>query len=359
MTPRTLLSASTALLILTACGGEPEAPEETVAPEPKIVAEPEAPEAEDRLTAVKAEILLGTFESAVTDLTAWEMQPFGFQSLIFAANGDAGITMVRADGGEARTIDTSPAARFLATAQADGGETLLVTLSVDGSVEARTIGDMGTDPRSLTTLGNPKGLCSDGELVMAVSGVGATVLLGQTSLPVRDVPSDTLACAAVGDDFYFQSPNGWDRLTIDGLEPSPLDPDASTLLGAGNEVFAVAADGVSGTLTVNDQSLDLQTEEGEPLRPLMVRPAYGNFGGVLRDGALIVLDEQRRLYLVGWSSVANALGLPGSLSSLRAPVRSEEPAFSVPDEGLELDIKKPGFEEIKAPLPPTGEEDGL
>ena len=95
-------------LFLAACGQD--APQDASATD--AVATPPAEELTPAPTAsaiprpVSAEIFLGQFESDVTDLTAWEAQPFGFQSMVLAANGDAGILSVRADGGDAQAIVT-------------------------------------------------------------------------------------------------------------------------------------------------------------------------------------------------------------------------------------------------------------
>ena len=311
---------------------------------PEVEAAPAEPQP------VRAEIFLGQFESDVTDLAAWEARPFGFQSQIFAANGEAGITLVRADGGGAASVEANPVAVYLATAEADDGEALLLTLAGDGTLEAFTIGDLSADARRMTQISAPRDLCSDGFLVIAVAGSGARAVLGETTLPLSEVPGDALGCALVGGDAYFLSPRGWDRLSENGLEPTPLSSVASTLIAAGSQVFAVGPDGQSGELSVNDQSIALQTPDGEELRPLMVAPAYGNFGGVLRDGALIVLDEQRNLYLVGWAGIGNALGLPAQLTSLREPMTTEEVEFTAPE--TEIQVTQPEFEEQEAPLPP-------
>ena len=339
-------------LFLAACGQDaPSDAENTNASAtPPAEEQTAAPANSAQLRAVSAEILLGQFESDVTDLAAWEAQPFGFQSLVLAANGEAGIVSVRADGGNAQAIVTEPTTVRFAAAETPEGEGLLITLAAEGTIQARATDDLAAAPRDLLSLPSARDLCTDGSLVLAVGGMGGEVIMGQTDLPIASIPNGALNCEVLGDDIYVQTAEGWDRLTSAGLEPTPLPRTASTLVQAGSQVFAMGPSGANGELSINDQSIPLETNLGEPLRPLMVAAAYGNLGGVLRDGALIILDEQRNLYLVGWSGIANQLGLPGQLPSVRAPMGSAEVEFEGPNDEITLDA--PEFEETPAPLPP-------
>lgn len=335
------------LLAFTACGEVAE----DQAPAAADTAPPEAPAVE--IPTVRADITLGSFGSDVTDLTAAEARPFGFRGLILAANGAEGIASVTADGAEASIIEADPPAVYLATAVGQSGTNELLMADAAGTIRALPLDRADAEARIIANTAPPRDLCSTGETALVVTAEGAAAVLGAID-GLAAVPAGTLGCAAVGDAYYFRAAEGWDRLTPEGLEPTPLPVEATVLIAAGEEVFALTPFGETAGLGVNEALVYLETPGEEPLRPLMVAPAYGNFGGILRDGALIVLDEQRSLYLIAWSEVANALGLPANLASLLPEPEPSETPIAIEDDSLDLKFRQPEFEDADAAPPPTG-----
>jgi hypothetical protein len=347
---RRLSQISLATLILLSACGEP-AEERVEAPEPgeeTLDAVPARP------ASATADLELGQFDSAVGDLVAYESAPFGFQSLIFAGNGAAGIASVRADGGEVGMIDIGGTPPYrLAVAYDEAGEGQLFAMDDAGSLQSFSL--PSAEPLPTNDIGYPmmRDLCSNGSTVMAVDGAGGRVLFGLDDGTAASVPNGTIACQGVGEDFYVRTADGWSLVTPAGAEPTPLDPDADTLIGAGDEVFALRVDGAGAALILNGAAVKTFRGDGTPLRPLKAVPAYGNLGGVTRDGALIVLDEERRLYLLPWAEVATALNLPSNLPSRRPggdARMGEAPVF--PD----IEVAPPSFEfeapEVETPEPP-------
>jgi hypothetical protein len=203
-------------------------------------------------------------------------------------------------------------------------------------------------------------LCSNGETVIAVDGAGGRVLFGIDDGTAARVPNGTLSCEGVNGDFYIRTDEGWARLTAEGTEETPLDPEATTLVGTGEEVFAVRVDGAESGLIINGQPVRTMRDDGTALRPLQVAAAYGNLGGVTRDGALVVLDEERRLYLLPWAELATAMDLPTGLPS-RRPVREIEEVTgpALPD----IEVETPRLRPIEqrrdqAPLPEPPQDGG-
>ncbi|GGY52815.1 hypothetical protein GCM10007148_22550 [Parvularcula lutaonensis] len=354
LTARALLP----LLLLAACGQQGA-----------DVAQPASDDSASPLPpppVARASITLGSFEGPVTDLAALEAKPFGFQSAILAANGDAGIAAIRADGEASTVIETIEAPYLIATASFPTGDAIL-SLSQSGDLDLLDPEGSGSIASGRVATGAMSDLCvfSGDETATAVvvtaSSTVAFVDVSLTGEPISvvgtpEVIDGVIGCAAVGDELYLRTAEGWDRQTASGAKPTPLE-NAPVLVAAGGEVFAVEPVGEDARLLVNGQPFDTQTADGEPLRPLMVEPAYGNFGGVLRDGALIVLDEGLGLHLIPWPAIAKPMGWPGQLESL-LPDDTVMPVDGPPLPSLELDdgpldLKEPGA----APREPYGEDE--
>jgi hypothetical protein len=312
---------------------------------PPASQEPETATETRRVPEARADLEFGQFESAVGDLAAYESTPFGFQSLIFAANGAAGISVIRADGGEARVITPRGAPPYrLAVAYGDEAAGQLFVLDSGGGVSTFALPGGEEQAGNDLAYEGIEDICSNGAVVLGVGSGGARLLFGSDEGQdiAAGVPEGAAACEAAAGDFYVRDGEGWSRITPGGPEPTPLPAEAVTIVGTGEEVFALGVSGAEGALLVNGQPIRTLRADGSPLRPLEVEAAYGNLGGVTRDGAVIVLDELRRLYLLPWAEVATALGLPASLPSRRpegeaAPgitgpalpeVRTEKPSFS-------------------------------
>lgn len=356
---KTTARALLPLLLLAACGQEAS-----------DVAAPEGPETGAPLPpppVITASGTLGSFDSAVTDLASLETRPFGFQSAIFAANGDSGIAAIRADGEASTVIATTERPFLIATASFPTGDVLL-SLSQTGELDLLDPEGTGSLGSGQVATGAMSDLCvfSGDETATAVVVTAASTVafvdISLTGEPVSvvgtpEVMDGVIGCAAVGDELYLRTAEGWDRQTAAGPEPTPLE-NAPVLISAGGEVFAVEPVGEDARLLVNGQPFDVETPAGEPLRPLMVEAAYGNFGGVLRDGALIVLDESLGLHLIPWPAIAKPMGWPGQLESL-LPEDTVLPTDGpdLPSLSLEqgpLDLREPG-----AGPQPADEEDDL
>ncbi|MCQ8185895.1 hypothetical protein [Parvularcula maris] len=340
--------------LLASCG-EP-APE--TGENPREDAAAEAPTSSPRMAQARADLEFGQFESAVGDLTSYESVPFGFQSLVLAANGAAGISAIRADGGEASTIEPrgEPPYRLAVTYDGEGAGQLFVLDSAGGLAAFSLPSGEEMASNDIAYVGI-QDICSNGTVVLGVGSGGGRVLMGDDDGLAAQVPEGASACEGVNGEFYVRDGEGWSRLTGQGLDPTPLPSNAVALVGTGEEVFAIGVNGAGGELLINERAVKTIRADGSPLRPLQVAPAYGNLGGVTRDGGLIVLDEERRLYLLPWAEVATALELPTNLPSQR-PARAAEtlpgPTLPTVQDSPAISFEEREQPEAELPAPPSG-----
>jgi hypothetical protein len=308
---------------------------------------------------VRVAITLGEFESRVTDLAALEVAPFGFQSLVYAANGDTGIAAVQADGQSPFVIETERTPFQIATMPVIGGG-LLLSVSRDGYLEIypaqggdRLVGEDVLPDAVADLCAGPAG--DDGmfsfSLVTEAGGIRSFELTeDEGALTVEDLASEDIGgvtgCTVVGGRTILRGSGTW------GSSGGAKGDGAVLALESGGEIYTLTASPEG--LRSDGQTIELTDDRGEPLRPQQVQVARGNFGGVLRDGAVIVLDERRGLHLFPWSAVADQLGAPRRLEGWTAALAEEDSLFDFGDQASEIMLEKerPGFEDRALPEPP-------
>ncbi|MEO1657673.1 MAG: hypothetical protein AAFR65_08120 [Pseudomonadota bacterium] len=361
--PPYLRFAALSLVIVGACGDNPEPADA----DGTSAAEEAAPQP-DGPPVVRSSITLGTFEGTVSDLAFYEAPPFSFRSAVVAANGDAGIAVVGVDGTSASTWTPEVTANRVTVTYAidpDGGSVL--ALSSDGTLSAYTL-----DGTLLTSVDVPGGEHED---VCAAGGLAAILVDGD--IQIVEVGTDDTGdadlslgpvietggidgCDGTAAGLVFAGDEAQLILNADGnLVPTGQPIEAMPVISAGGTAIGITA--TNGLIRVSDTSLLVETPDGAPILPRFVEATGGNFGGILRDGAVAVLDDQNTLHVVPWSGVADAAGLEKSADSKRLPiVPTGNPGLfddqiiapSVTDDLDEEGLNLPGFEERELPEPP-------
>jgi hypothetical protein len=370
-------SAGLAFLLLAACDsgtdedvvtGEGPAPEEDLG---TLVEEPSGP------AEVSVLQTLGQFEGFVSDIAAMEDPALGFRGRILAANADAGIQMISPEGRSLGAIP-GPAPDAIAVSYAvqvgNSGTVLGYRARQDASVveayrpDGARLDDL-FPAGSFTTGPGVRDLCSVGGVIIAIDGRGDA---WRGALPMRRaVDPDTAEAAAAIQKLdglsevtgCYETPAGviatGERGALlilpDALEPVGIDPRAAEVVETEAGLVSVRID--DGLIVIDGNPVRLTRDDGQPLRARMIRIVGGNFGGVLRDGLVLVLGEDNSLHTLGWSTIANAVGANRQALTLRPPqTPSGDPRFSIdgPDATLEArDLRQPEFEEREAQLPPS------
>ncbi|MEO1041017.1 MAG: hypothetical protein AAFX52_01880 [Pseudomonadota bacterium] len=348
--------AALSLLFLAACGDDA-----AQGPSNEDVSVPPVPEGP---SVVRSSITLGTFEGAVTDLALYEAPAFGFQGAVIAANDEAGIAVIRVDGGEASGWIPDPLAQRIDVTyaiDADAGSVLalssegnLTAYALDGTVLG-SIDVPGGTAQDVCASGNLAAILVDGDIQIVQVGTDnegqATLSLG-TLVETGSVDG----CDATGSGFFF----------TDGAAQPALDTDEAPDMGAQDIVTgpvissggkAIEVSAVNGMLAVNGTPLLVQTSDDRPLLPRLVEATGGNYGGVLRDGAILVLDDNNALHVIPWSGAATAAGLAPTSDSKRPaePIISDAigvPFATDPAPAFTPELERPQFEDVEPPAPP-------
>lgn len=351
-----LRPAALSVLLLAACAEDTGT--EPASEEPAAIPTPEGP------PVVQSSITLGTFEGTVSDLAFYEAPAFGFQGAVIAANGEAGIAVIGVDGSNAASwVPETVAHRVEVTYAIAPDAGTILALSREGSLAAYTLeGDLLT---SIDVPGNtPEDICASGDLAaILVDGDIQIVEVGtddvgeaQLSLGPVIETGGVDGCDAIGAGLVFAADEAQLILGASGnLEPTGQPIDAMPVISAGGTAIGVTA--ANGLIRVGSTSLLVETVDGAPILPRLVEATGGNYGGVLRGGAVAVLDENNTLHLVPWSGAAFAAGLEPTSDSKRPadvflPDVIELPSAleSTPDFTPELE--GPGFDDVELPEPP-------
>ncbi|NRA30857.1 MAG: hypothetical protein HRU11_11435, partial [Parvularculaceae bacterium] len=305
---RFLATTSLTALLLAACGQSDNATvDETPAPPAEETIElPGVPQVEIAIT-------LGTFDGDVTDLAAIEARPLGFQGRIMVPNGLAGVQMVQVDGTflgilSPVTRAENKAATLVASSYAFGDKPLALQFvpEADGlsRVELLILDDPTSQPvRSWSLDEKLLDLC-------VTQGVGAVVTTrGRVARfdvspdvpqgrPIRiaDGLEGEQRCHATKSHLLID--NGSELVDVLGEEPVVVEGVPS-----GADGYAETAEGLvavsieAGQLMVAGKPVQLVNGRGIVILPASILVEGGNFGGILRDGMVAVLDENQKLHL--------------------------------------------------------------
>lgn len=364
---RLLATTSLTALLLAACGQSDVAPQDP-GPAPATDDASEQPGTPQ----VEVAITLGTFDGDVTDLAAIEARPLGFQGRIMVPNGLAGVQMVQVDGtflGILSPVTRAEykAASLVATSYAFGDQPLALQFvpEADGlsEVELLILDDPTSQPvRSWSLDERLVDLC-------VTQGVGAVVTIrGRVARfavhpdvpqgrPIRiaDGLEGEQRCHATKSHLLID--NGTELVDVLGEEPRVIEG-----VPVGADGYAETEEGLvpvsiqSGQLVVAGNPVQLVNNRGIVILPASILVEGGNFGGILRDGMIAVLDENQKLHLAPWNGVANAAGVPRKALSRRDEIDLGASDLAVEED---LDALKPqrelkGFEETELPQPPSG-----
>lgn len=352
-----LRPAALSILLLAACAEDTsQAPgADDATPPPAAPAGP---------AVVRSSLTLGTFDGAVTDLALYEAPAFGFQGAVIAANDTAGIAVIRVDGGDASSWIPDPLVQRLDITYAiDADAGSILALSNEGNLTAYAL-----DGTALASIDVPGGKADD---ICASGNLAAVLVDGDIQIVEVDTDNDgqatlslgTLidvgvadACDATGSGFFFTDAETQGTLDSQGnLETGQEIGITGPVISSGGQ--AVGVSGINGMLSVNGTSLLVQTADDTPVLPRLVEATGGNYGGVLRDGAVLVLDDNNTLHLIPWSGAATSVGIQPVSDSKRPtemmlpdtielpPAAEQAPAFTPELEG-------PQFEALEPPAPP-------
>ncbi|MEM1379654.1 MAG: hypothetical protein AAGH41_03415 [Pseudomonadota bacterium] len=353
------------LALLAACNPPAEDPSES-APADNVTEVTEAPE----IPTVEVTVTLGAFDSEVTDIAAIEASPLGFQSRILAANGSAGVQMIQVDGtylGVLRSVlaVSGRQATQVSSTYAFGpqGRAVQFVPNADGlnTIELVKV-DAGNEEPERTwfiddTLAD---LCVSGTTGLVVTSRGKVGRFeispdAPKGAPIRtdaDI-SDANACFETRNALFVRTQTGIVKLGAEGPEATDFPLDAVDIVETETGFTAIRV--AQGTLLVNGSNVQLLDGNDNAILPREVEVEGGNFGGILRDGVVVVLGEDNRMHLAAWSAVANIAGVEKEALSRRMDDELGESALSVEEnlDALKPREALPGFEETELPQPPS------
>ncbi|MEM1410662.1 MAG: hypothetical protein AAGG79_07980, partial [Pseudomonadota bacterium] len=104
-------------------------------------------------------------------------------------------------------------------------------------------------------------------------------------------------------------------------------------------------------LAVDGERIQLTDDQRTPVRAEMILAEGGNFGGILRDGMVAVLDDGGALHVVPWSAVANGLGLSRTALSRRKDEDLERSDLAVEEDAEALTSPEPRVSPFEQELP--------
>jgi hypothetical protein len=317
---------------------------------------------------------LGAFEGFVADIAAMEDPTLGFQGRILAANGPAGVQMISPEGRSLGSIPApAPDAIAVSYMAGPGGPGIVLGYRADetASVLEATIPDGSAaatliPPGQITTGPGVRDLCSVRSDVIAIDGRGdawrITLPLapsedeaGVTGAQRLDGLSDVTGCYETPAGIIATGERGAQLILAEALEPVGIDPAAAEVVETEAGLVSIRLD--DGVPVVDGNPVRILREDGRPLPIRMLRVIGGNFGGVLRNGLVLLLAEDNSLHTMAWSTLANAVGVNRQALTLRPlQVPGGEPVieFDVPDAELSREeLTQPRFEDREAPLPPS------
>lgn len=317
---------------------------------------------------------LGTFEGEVTDIANVEAEVLGFEGRILAANGAAGVQMIQVDGQYLGVLspvlrEEKLAATLIAPSYAFGDEARVVQFvpEPDGlsRIELVRLDSPALDPDYTWSVDERiVDLCVAQEEGIVVTAGG---LVGRFTVspdvpeeePVRFIEGIDGALRCFGTRSLLLVSTGDAMLDVLGGTPDPvnLDPQADAVAETAQGPIAVSIE--AGRLVVEGTPVQVVDGDGLIVLPERVQVAGGNFGGILRDGAVVVLDEEDRLHLAPWSAVANGANVARTAIGRRVIEEQPDSDLAVEDdlEGLRPDQPLPGFEDRDAPPPPSQQPD--
>ncbi len=356
--PHVLRPAALAVLLLAACADETETDASAEAPVAAETAAPAGP------AAIQSSITLGTFEGTVSDLAFYEAPAFGFLGAVVAANGAAGIAVIRVDNGSAASWTTeSITSRLDVTYAIDADAGSVLTLSSDGTLAAYSLsGELltsidvpGTSPEDICTSDDLAAVLVDGDIQIVEVGTDDDGQANLTLGPVIETGGID-GCDGIGAGLVFAGDEAQLILNAEGnLEATGQPIEAMPVISSGGTAVGVTAN--NGLLRVGSTSLLVETADNAPILPRLVEATGGNYGGVLRDGAIAVLDENNTLHLVPWSGAASAAGLEAVSDSKRPADVFLPDVIDIPTtlegaEDLTPSLDGPTFDDVDLPEPP-------
>lgn len=359
----TLLAGALPAFLLAAC--DLTAPE-TEAP---VDAEETPQQAEPQVPQVPVTITLGSFEGEVTDLAAVEAVPLGFQGRVLAANGDAGVQMIQVDGNYLGVLapvlrEENRAATRVASVYTFGvnGRVLQFVPEPTGLSRIDMIEPdkaYAEPERSWSIDEQAVDLCVSGDqgVVITSGGEAAGFTVSPEApdgAPIRMLEGITGAtrCFETASALFVST--GTELLNLRGEVPEGLAADVQGVAETPEGFVGVAIR--NGQLIIGDAPVTVLDEDGVVVLPNRILVEGGNFGGIMRDGLVAILGEDKRLHLAAWSALANAAGVPREAVSRRMDAESEASSLAVEED---LDVLKPerelpGFDEPDLPEPPGG-----
>ncbi|MEM9809659.1 MAG: hypothetical protein AAF788_00370 [Pseudomonadota bacterium] len=352
-----LFPARLALLFfaLIASCGEAPAPERAATEDDAPAARTEGP------AVIRTAITLGQFDGEVTDLAFYEAPDLGFQGQVIAANGEAGIAVVGVSGTEARVIDPGLIAEAVAVTYAfDRREGSILALSAQGTLvvlntsgeELARLDSPGDTALDLCALGDRAAMLIDGHLQMIdlIQSDDGTAAMNQGPLIEN---GSMMSCDATAQGFFFSDGKAVFQLDADDtLAVTSQRAEHFPLILAGEVPVGVTV--ARGLIRVDGTPLLVETEDGAPLIITRAEAVGGNFGGVLRDGVIALLDETGALHLAPWAAAANTVGAATKAPSLRPAAADVDLEITItrPDDALNLDLESPRFDNDDLPRPP-------
>ena len=338
---------------------------------PKTEESPAAPIADIR--EVAAADGYGEPGEKVNAVAVWSHPSVNFESLVLAAS-DAGVKAYRfEDGGLVATSETGASAIaifYLGSGRTAQGYALT---REEGAYGLYAVDNEAPALARLQAVGDApggEGFCASGGVIYEVGG-GAlnwrdiSLLAGGATIGEARKIADTSGGAChvderTGDVIIVSDDGGIKRINPTtgesfGLAFAAADPDASAAFlmttpepenAAGGAVLTL--DGKSGVVSLYDLT------DGHALGAVRIKSTYdldavasattiaagyGNYGGVYRDGALIVVtaNDGPPIRIAPWAGVLDALSLPlGEVVDPRAPQAAED------DDGfLSIELEQP------------------
>lgn len=309
--------------------------------------------------------MLGTFEGDVTGLAVWRDPVTVFESMVLAANGEAGLFAVPI--GETPATDAPGTFQSIAVGYGPGGA--LLAAAERDSLRLFAMGPGGPAPLTSRRLsGVIRDLCFvDGaatdtarQLIAIVEGGPLLVRVGGgeggMSIGVEELDAPALrACAGQADALLVVGAGG--DVSKGRLVPS-ADGSAPTLVlsdfayqptGALADIAVMPTTGGpvaiyvlgDGGVQVNGRLIDVEGFKGMA-EPTHVAAGGGNFGTVYRGGLMALVSDDSQLGIVPWLAVMNALGLEApSVSAVETAPRGRTPAGDAPP-AAEIDVPELG-----------------
>ena len=290
--------------------------------------------------------LLGQFGGTVPGLAVWAHPVTPYLGSVVAANGEAGLTLVPLDPETAPRTQEGTFDGAVGVGYLDSGASVIAAVS-GGQVRLFEVGD----DRRLTEAGTfpsteDASLCFDGARLYMAAPVQLDFVMEPS---VTLSTGERVTMTSVQGTFCARITEGvvlTDRASFGADAPLPAASvaDAVQVAVVRTPDPTLVMLGQDGRLRIGDRPVTL-TRDGAPQEPYArIAAGSGNFGGVHRDGVVVVLDAENRLMAAPWSGIARAVGAPVETASRRPEPEDAAPTEFRPELPEVPGLTRPGGE---------------